>query len=95
MKVVFTKHLLSRLKLRGIPKSLALKVYEKRTDVLFDTTSQHFIALSKQQLFSKMRLLVVAFDKFENHIELVTLYPTTEKELQNKINSGRWQYVKS
>lgn len=95
MKVILTNHLLNRLKLRNIPISLVHKVYKQQNQLLFDTVSLHYIALSKQDLFSRMRLLVVAFDKFEDHVELITLYPTTEKELSSKINSGRWKYVKS
>ena len=89
MQVIFTNHLLSRLKLRKIPKSLALKVYEQKEDALLDTVSKHYIGLSKQKLFSKIRLLVIAFDQFKDHVELVTLYPTTEREVNNKIKSGR------
>ena len=89
MEIVLTDHLLSRLKLRKIPKSLALKTYNQKEGLLYDTVSQHFIGLSKHKLFSKMRLMVVAFDRLENRVKLVTLYPTTEKEVKSKIKSGR------
>lgn len=94
MKIVYTDHLISRLKLRKIPRALARKVYLQKENVLYDTIENHYIALSMQNLFGKMRLLVVAFDKFEDKIELVTLYPATEKEVQNRVKSRRWRYEK-
>lgn len=95
MRIVFTDHLISRLKLRKIPKNLARKVYQDREFTLYDTVKNHYIALSKQRLFAKMRLLVVAFDKSIDHVELITLYPTTDREVTNKINSGRWKHEES
>ena len=92
MKVVFTDHLISRLKLRKISKNLAKKVYRERKTTLYDTIWDHHIALSKQLFFGKIRLLVVAFDKFSDRVELITIYPTTEKEAASKIKSGRWKH---
>lgn len=95
MQIVYTKHLISRLKLRKIPKGLAKKVYRDRKAELYDVMNHHYVALSRQELFGKMRLLIVAFDKFEDRIELITLYPTDEQEVNNRIKTRRWCYEKS
>lgn len=95
MKIVYSQHLISRLKLRKIPKGLAKKAYRNKEVELYDVIKRHHIALSKQELFGKIRLLVVVFDKFEKGIELITLYPTDEQEVSNRIKSGRWTYEKS
>lgn len=94
MKITYTNHLISRLKLRKIPKSLARKVYLNKEIELYDSLKNHYICLSNQKLFGKMRLLVVAFDRFEDRIELITLYPTNETKVENKVKSGRWSYEK-
>lgn len=95
MKITYTEHLVARLKLRKIPKSLARKVYVNREIELFDNLKNHHICLSRGKLFGKIRLLVVAYDKLEDRVELVTLYPSNEAEIENKIKSGRWTYEKS
>lgn len=95
MKIVYSQHLISRLKLRKIPNGLAKKVYRNKEVELYDVIKRHYIALSKQELFGKMRLLVVVFDRFEDRIELITLYPTDEQEVNNRIKAGRWIYEKS
>lgn len=95
MKIVYTKHLISRLKLRKIPKVLAKKVYRNRKAELYDVIKHHCIVLSKQELFGKIRLLVVAFDRPGDRVELITLYPTDEQEVNNRIKTGRWIYEKS
>jgi hypothetical protein len=94
MKIVYTQHIISRLKLRKIPKSLAQKTYLERESELYDSIQNHHIALSKQKLFGKIRLLVIVFDKVKDKTELITLYPTTEKEVENRIKVGRWIYEK-
>lgn len=94
MKIVFTDHLVSRLKLRKIPKSLAKKVYREKEAEFYDTIKHHYLVLSRQELFGKIRLLVVVFDKFEDRIELITLYPTDGQEVGNRIKAGRWVYEK-
>ena len=95
MKITYTNHLISRLKLRRIPKSLARKVYLKRETELYDNLKNHYVCLSHQELFGKIRLLVVVFDKLGDEIELITLYPTNQAEVENKIKTGRWSYEKS
>ena len=95
MKISYTQHLLSRLKLRKIPKSLTRNVYLKKETELYDNLEHHYIRLRRDTLFGKMRLLVVVFDKLENKVELITFYPTDKTEIDNKIKTGRWSYEKS
>jgi len=94
MKIIYTDHLISRLRLRKIPKSLAKKVYREKEAEFYDTIRHHYLALNRQELFGKIRLVVVVFDKFEDRIELITLYPTDEQEVDNRIKAGRWVYEK-
>lgn len=94
MKITYTAHLISRLKLRKIPKSLAKEIYNNRKTEFYDTLKNHYICLSRQELFGKIRLLVIAFDKTEDKVELITLYPTNQAEVENKIKIGRWIYEK-
>jgi len=95
MKIIYAQHLISRLKLRKISKNLAKKVYKNKELELYDVIKHHYIVLSRQELFGRIRLLVVVYDKFEDRIELITLYPTDEQEVNNRIKAGRWIYEKS
>jgi len=95
MKIIYAQHLISRLKLRKISKNLAKKVYKNKELELYDVIKHHYIVLSRQELFGKIRLLVVVYDKSEDRIELITLYPTNEQEVNNRIKAGRWIYEKS
>lgn len=90
MKIVYTEHLISRLKLRGIPKSLPKKAYQEREDEFYDQVEHHRIALCSGKLFGKMRMLVVVFDIVEEAIEMITFYPSDKTEVESKVKTGRW-----
>ncbi len=43
----------------------------------------------------KMRKALVAYDKIEDGIEVITIHPISETEIKQRLESGRWSYEKS
>jgi len=90
MRIIYTEHLVNRLKLRKIPYDLPREVYLSFGETFFDTQTNHFVALSEKVYFGKLRTLTLTFDKFSDRVELITIHPIAEKDKISRIQSGRW-----
>ena len=90
MKFRYTKHFLIRAKNRDIPKIYAPKIFKESQRKYYDILSQRHIAIAHIYLRNKARNIVVAYDIIGEEIEFVTIHEIRAKEIDNKINSGRW-----
>lgn len=91
MKINLRPHLLRRLKERKISKNYPKKIVQEPEREYFDTLTNHNIAIKKLLYSGKVRNMVVAYDIIKDSKELVTIYPIADKEIENKIRSGRWK----
>ena len=90
MKIILRPHLKIRLEQRRIPQEspeLIVKDPEKR---FFDTETGREIAIKKLEYNEKIRSMVVVYDIIEGEIQIITIHPVSEQEIQNKLNRGRW-----
>lgn len=55
MKFIYTDHLKSRLKSRGIPLKLAKEIFNKREDDYWDNLREHAIKVGKVVYKEKLR----------------------------------------
>lgn len=90
MKIILKPHLKIRLKGRLIPSNYPSKVLSQPDNQYYDTSTDHLIAVKKLQYQEKLRPMVVAYDIIEKAIEVVTIYPTDEQEIKNRIKNRRW-----
>jgi hypothetical protein len=90
MKIVLRPHLKIRLKERLIPKAHLHKIITA-PDIRFnDTETHHKIAIKSLEYNLKVRPMVASYDIIKGEIQVITIYPTTLKEVENRLKSGRW-----
>lgn len=90
MKITYRDHLKRRLKERKIPNSYPRKVFVNSSKRFFDNGTSHHIAISKLQYAGKLKSLAVSYDIINSQIELITIHPISDQEINNKIKSRRW-----
>ena len=92
MTFTYTTHFKFRAKQRKISLKLAREIYSQASTKLFDNLRNHHIAIAKLKVRGKRRKLMLAYDKINDMIEFITVHIIREKEIKNKIISGRWKY---
>lgn len=90
MKIVIRPHLKLRLKQREIPQDYPSKILSKPTNKYFDNETGHFIAIRSLKYYGKTRPMVVVYDTIDSEIQAVTVYPSNNQEIKNRLSSGRW-----
>ncbi|MBI5653606.1 MAG: hypothetical protein HZC40_24635 [Chloroflexi bacterium] len=46
-----------------------------------------------ETLYHKRRtLMMIAYDQFSDHVEIVTIHPITKAQIQDRLRDGRWSY---
>jgi len=53
---------------------------------------EHHIAVCQMKFKNRVRNLMVAYDRIGDTIEFITAHVIREKEIKNKIKSGRWKH---
>ena len=90
MKIVLRPHLKIRLKQRKIPQTYPKIVIQEFESKYLDTKTNHYIAVKNLEYGEKIRPMVVAYDIIDLTIQVITVYPTSEKEISNRIKIERW-----
>lgn len=91
MQVIYRPHLKLRIKQRNFPESYPKRIYKNARNHYFDTKMNRYIAVSRLKYADGLRNLAIAYDILGRRIEIVTIYPVSDKELRSKIRTGRWE----
>lgn len=91
MTFEYRPHFKYRAKQRGIAPNLAKKIFKKSPKSYWDVLRGHNIVLGSIKIKDRRRNLIVAYDKIGDRIEFITIHFIRDKEITNKINSGRWK----
>lgn len=89
-RIAYRPHLGRRIRERKIPKDYPKIIYTQSKLHYFDNETGHYIAVSKLKYAEKARHMVAVYDRIGEKIEIITVFPISAKELENKIKSGRW-----
>ena len=93
MEVRYSKHLMVRLEMRGIPYELPRIIYDRAKRKFYDTQSNLEIAVLRTKYFSKFHDITVAYRKYQDYILLITIHPLKRHQVENRIRSGRWKQL--
>lgn len=93
-KIVYTEHLLFRLKVRKIANKFPLEIYDKADRFYFDNFTKLNIAVKDIITGSSTKTYMVAFAEDGGTIRLVTIHPLKSGQELNRVYSGRWQKTK-
>ena len=90
MKTVLQPHLKIRLEQRNIPQNYPEKIVSSPDAKYFDTQTDHTIAVKSMEHSGKLRPMAVSYDIIVDTIQIITIHPVSEQEIQNKLERGRW-----
>ena len=91
MKIRYSGHLLTRLRMRDIPEHIPRLVYGKATRRFFDTETGHAIAVSHIAFFGKERDVAVTYREDHGEVLLITIHPLKQNQIDNRLKTGRWK----
>jgi len=89
-KVIYTSHLEFRLKKRGISHDIPKRIYRDSNEKYYDNIAGHKIAVSRLDYSGREREVMIAYDEFEDRIEIVTVHPLKWMQKQQRIKNRRW-----
>lgn len=95
MKLIYTDHLKSRLKQRGIPLAIVKEIFDKSQENYWDYLRKRHIVVSKVDYKGKQRKVLAAYDRIGMTKEVVTIHPITDREIRQRLISGRWSNEKN
>ncbi len=90
MEIRYTEHLKLRLKLRDIPYDMPREIYESAEENYYDNGTSYYVALKRLDYAGKIRTMAIVYDKYEEHISIITIYPIKEHRKDKRIKVGRW-----
>ena len=90
-EVIYSSHLIFRLKLREIPYFLPKEIYEASNERYFDRETFKNIAVKRVEFKKKFREIAVVYEEINNQINLITIHPLKIYQKIKRIKSGRWQ----
>jgi hypothetical protein len=90
MKIIYSSHLLFRLKLRDIPKQLPKQVFLKAKERYFDNQTQKVIAIMTISYKGKPRDIALSYEQKLDTVILITIHPLKNFQKSHRIKSGRW-----
>lgn len=91
MKIVYKPHLKIRLRQREIPTDYPKQIIESADQEYFDTLTKRNVAIKKLEFEGNLRNILVAYDIIGNIIEAVTIHIISDREIENKVRTGRWR----
>lgn len=92
-KIIYSFHLLFRLKFREIPYFLPKKIYQDAKEHYFDKETFKRIAVKKIKFKNKSREMAVIYEEKDNRINLITIHPLKKHQKISRVKSGRWQRI--
>lgn len=90
-KIVYSLHLLFRLKLREIPHSLPKEIYQTSKEHYFDRETLKRVVVKEVKFKGKLRETAVIYDEINGQITLITIHPLKKYQKISRIKSGRWR----
>ena len=92
-KIIYTPHLEFRLEKRGVSSDIPGKIYQNSVEKYYDSYTDHKIAVDSLDYCGRERDVMIAYDEFEDRIEIVTVHPLKWMQKQQRIRSKRWTRI--
>ncbi len=91
IEIRYTKHLELRLKIRRIPHEYPKLILESPDETFVDVLEKRNIAIKRLKYNKKVRNMMIAYERKDNYIEIVTIHPISDEKIINRVMSGRWK----
>ena len=90
VNISYTDHLKLRLKIRRIPYDYPKIIFNEPEQKFFDRVEENYIAIKKLRYNNKERNMMIAYEKMDSDVEIITIHPIEEEKIINRIVSRRW-----
>ncbi len=78
--------------MRGIRKTTVENILKETEEAFTDTQTGYYVAVKRVRYHGEKRPVAVIFERRTDVIEVVTVFSTKEREMQNRVIGGRWKY---
>ncbi|MEA3344147.1 MAG: hypothetical protein U9Q16_00470 [Patescibacteria group bacterium] len=92
-KIIYSQHLILRLKIREIPYSLPKRIFQTSKENYFDRETLKKIIVEEIEFKGKYREIAVIYEETDEQINLITIHPLKSDQKLSRIQSGRWQKI--
>jgi hypothetical protein len=82
-----------RLEKRLISPDIPRKIYRDSNEKYYDNATGHKIAVDRLDYMGRERDVMIAYDEFEDRVEIVTVHPLKWMQKQQRIKSKRWRKI--
>jgi hypothetical protein len=82
-----------RLEKRQISADIPSRIYRDSKERYYDSATGHTIAIGRLDYSGREREVMIAYDEFEDRIEIVTVHPLKWVQKQQRIKSKRWAKI--
>lgn len=91
MKIIYSAHLKRRLKERQFPYDYPQRIYKQAELKLYDNFTNHHISILKLKYTGKTRSIAISYDIIKDIVEIITIHPISENDIEKRIRQKRWQ----
>ncbi len=88
--IVYTEHLINRLKVRKIPKNYPIQTYKNPDEEYYDIIEKNHIRIKQLEYNKKSIKLMIAFQENQEQATIITIHPIDQAQINNRIIKGRW-----
>lgn len=92
MEIRYSDHLRFKLRVREIPERIPEWIYRESRQRYYNHHSLRRIAVMEVRYFQRRTLMMIAYDHLPDHVEIVTIHPITQDQIQDRLRTGRWTY---
>jgi len=85
-----TAHLKYRIEKRRISPGIPKTIYQHSDEKYYNTATGHKVAVFRLDYSGSEREMMIAYDEFEDRIEIVTVHPLKWMQKQQRIKTKRW-----
>ena len=90
MEVIYSRHLQFRMQMRGIPEKMPERIYRESQQRYYNHHTLRRVAVMEVQHNRRRTLMMIAYDQFAEHADLLTIHPITKDQIRERLRTGRW-----
>lgn len=92
MEIRYSDHLRFKLRVRDIPGQVPERIYRESRQRYDNHHTLRHIAVMQVHYHRHRTLMMIAYDRRADHVEIVTIHPITKDQIQERLRTGRWTY---
>lgn len=92
MEIKYSRHLQFKITVRKIPEDMPKRIYRECRQRYYNHQSLRHIAVMEVYYNRRRTLMMIAYDQYSDHVEILTIHPITKRQVRDRLQTGRWTY---